>query len=90
MSNPEIDKLGIKRWLNDKGQLHREDGPAVEYTDGSKEFHINGRDILPQPLKKLKTTQYAMRATINANATMAMLSRIGTRCWRSLWSIHAS
>ena len=32
---------GSKFWyLNDK--RHREDGPAVEYTDGSKEWFLNG------------------------------------------------
>ena len=36
-----IDSYGTKRWyLNDK--LHRIDGPAVEYEDGSKEWWING------------------------------------------------
>ena len=27
-------------YLNDK--LHREDGPAIEYTNGYKEWHLNG------------------------------------------------
>lgn len=36
---------GHKEWrLN--GQLHREDGPAVERVDGGKEWHFNGE---PQP-----------------------------------------
>ena len=40
--NPEIDKDGTKLWyLN--GQLHREDGPAVEYPDGTKYcWFLNG------------------------------------------------
>ena len=37
-----IDKYENKRWyLNDK--LHREDGPAVKYTDGSKCWYLNGK-----------------------------------------------
>jgi hypothetical protein len=28
-------------WLNDK--LHREDGPAVEYTDGSTGWYLNDK-----------------------------------------------
>jgi hypothetical protein len=42
MSQPkiEVDPYGTKHWyLNDK--LHREDGPAVEYTDGEKEWYLN-------------------------------------------------
>jgi hypothetical protein len=37
----QIDLDGSKRWcLN--GQLHRKDGPAVEYTDGTKIWYLNG------------------------------------------------
>ena len=31
-----------KEYKNESGQLHRTDGPAVEYSDGSKEWYING------------------------------------------------
>jgi|SRR5579859_2901924 len=38
----EINSLGTKRWLlND--QLHREDGPALEFTNGSKEWCFHGQ-----------------------------------------------
>ena len=30
-------------WFNKKGQLHREDGPAVEYVTGDKSWWINGK-----------------------------------------------
>ncbi len=30
-------------WYNDKGQLHRLDGPAVEYANGSKEWCVEGK-----------------------------------------------
>jgi hypothetical protein len=33
----------MKEYRNESGQLHREDDlPAVEYSDGSKEWYING------------------------------------------------
>ena len=32
-----------REYRNDLGQLHRTDGPAVEYTNGSKEWYINGK-----------------------------------------------
>jgi hypothetical protein len=36
----KVDFEGNKSWyLN--GQLHREDGPAVEWADGGKEWYIN-------------------------------------------------
>jgi len=34
-------KFGTKFW-NLNGKLHREDGPAIEYTDGSTEWYVNG------------------------------------------------
>lgn len=37
----EIDAFGTKRYLfNDN--LHREDGPAVEYVSGTKKWFLNG------------------------------------------------
>jgi len=40
-SKLKIDKEGNKRWyLN--GKLHREDGPAIEYSDGTKFWWSNG------------------------------------------------
>jgi hypothetical protein len=36
-----IDALGTKLWRNSKGQLHREDGPAVESDKGHKQWWFN-------------------------------------------------
>ena len=44
MSQPEmkIGPNGEKRWtLN--GNLHREDGPAIEYPNGEKRWFLNGK-----------------------------------------------
>ena len=30
-------------WFNSKGQRHREDGPAVEYINGTKLWYLNGQ-----------------------------------------------
>ena len=38
-----IDKNGNKRWKLPNGDLHREDGPAVEWWDGDKGWCINGK-----------------------------------------------
>ena len=43
MPNPIIDSDGTKRWYNDVGQYHREDGPAVELANGSKQWYLNGK-----------------------------------------------
>jgi hypothetical protein len=38
----EIDKFGNKIWRNKDGELHRIDGPAIEYSDGDKFWFQNG------------------------------------------------
>ena len=43
MSNPKIDLAGNKRWCNAGGQLHRLDGPAVEWANGTKSWWVNGQ-----------------------------------------------
>ena len=37
-----IYKNGSREWRNQKGQLHRLDGPACEYANGEKCWYING------------------------------------------------
>ena len=38
----EIFYDGTKVWLNDVGVYHREDGPAVEWWHGGKDWYVNG------------------------------------------------
>ena len=37
-----INTSGDKYWTNESGLLHREDGPAVEYANGDKQWYLNG------------------------------------------------
>ena len=39
----EIDAHGTKFWYNEKGQKHREDGPAIEGVSGAKHWYKNGK-----------------------------------------------
>ena len=39
----EVDMCGTRRYYNSAGQLHRENGPAVEWTDGDKLWYQNGQ-----------------------------------------------
>jgi len=36
----EVNENSTKRYFNDKGKLHRLDGPALEYSDGIKQWCI--------------------------------------------------
>jgi len=45
MNKPEcrIDEHnGVKEWLLD-GEFHREDGPAIEWSDGTIQWYLNGK-----------------------------------------------
>ncbi len=39
-----IEASGTKYYLDDQNQRHREDGPAVEWPDGSKYWYIHGKE----------------------------------------------
>jgi hypothetical protein len=39
----KTDKYGTVRHYKGKGNLHRADGPALEWADGSKEWYVNGK-----------------------------------------------
>jgi hypothetical protein len=41
--NPIINEFGTKKWFNSKGQLHRDDGPAIIFDSGAKVWFINGK-----------------------------------------------
>ena len=42
-SKLQIDQFGNKWWFNENRQLHRENGPAVEHSDGNKFWYINDK-----------------------------------------------
>ena len=39
----EVDTCGTRWYYNRAGQLHRDEGPAIEITCGSKSWYQNGR-----------------------------------------------
>ena len=39
----KIDEDGCRRWHNEKDELHRDIGPAVEYSSGAKFWFINNK-----------------------------------------------
>jgi hypothetical protein len=41
----EVDTRGTRWYYNNANQLHREDGPAIEYSDGDKDWYINGEEL---------------------------------------------
>lgn len=43
-SRCKIHPNGDNYWYNEKGQIHREDGPAVHRFNGDKEWWVNGKN----------------------------------------------
>jgi len=43
---PAIEFEGFKCWYQN-GKLHRADGPAVEFSDGSRQYWVNGVRVAP-------------------------------------------
>ena len=39
----EVDEYGNKVWRLPNGELHREDGPAIEWSNDDKEWYLNGK-----------------------------------------------
>jgi len=42
MDSIEIDMYGDKYWYRD-GVMHRDDGPAIEFANGSKVWRVHGK-----------------------------------------------
>ena len=38
----EVDAFGTREYYNSDGQLHRTNGPAIEYANGTKYWYQNG------------------------------------------------
>ena len=32
-------------WMDKEGRVHREDGPAIEWANGNKEWYMNGKQL---------------------------------------------
>ena len=39
----EVDVYDTRRYYNSAGELHREDGPAIEYADGPVLWYLHGK-----------------------------------------------
>lgn len=51
MSKIVINEYGSKHYYNDKGHLHREDGPAIINNNGEYEWHIDNEIVLQKTIR---------------------------------------
>jgi hypothetical protein len=47
----------LVQYVNDAGQLHREDGPAIEYADGYKQYYLNGKEYPFEEWERVRKLQ---------------------------------
>ena len=53
----KVHENGTKEWFLN-GQRHREDGPAIEYSDGTKDWYLNDEELTEQEFNnKTKTKE---------------------------------
>ena len=45
----KVDEWGNKEWFLNR-KLHREDGPAIEYADGDKQWFLHGEEAHPETI----------------------------------------
>jgi hypothetical protein len=38
-----VDEDGVQRWFDEDGELHREDGPAIIFSDGLQAWYKHGK-----------------------------------------------
>ena len=77
-----VDDDGTKRWyLNDK--RHREDGPAIEYTNGTKFWYLNGnRHRTDGPAVECVGNKYwYLNDNLHREDGPAIEWAAGTKCW---------
>ena len=48
----EVNDFGEIKYYNEKGELHREDGPAVITISGSKKWYLNGKEYTQDEYNK--------------------------------------
>jgi hypothetical protein len=77
-----VDDYGTKRWyLNDK--RHREDGPAIEYTNGTKFWYLNGnRHRTDGPAVECAGNKYwYLNDNLHREDGPAIEWAAGSKCW---------
>jgi len=53
-----VDVFGNREWWRN-GQLHREDGPAIEYASGNRYWYLNDRLMTEEEHRKLTQKKMA-------------------------------
>ena len=80
----EVDVYDTRRYYNSAGELHREDGPAIEWPNGSKEWWQNGkrhREDGPAYERPDGTKEWWYNNLRHCTTGPAVIYASGYKCW---------
>ena len=80
----EVDDVGTRRYYNSAGDLHRDEGPAVEYVDKSKQWFQDGlchREDGPAFITARGTRKWAINVRLHRTDGPAIERADGTKEW---------
>ena len=49
-----VEEWGTIRWYNENNELHREDGPAIECSNGDKAWYIKDKQLTEEEFNNRK------------------------------------
>jgi|TARA_R110000851_G_scaffold235107_2_gene387630 hypothetical protein len=84
MDNLEIDSDGTKRWFDGNGNVHRTDGPAAIYVDGTKSWYQHGlrhRDDGPAVEFASGHNAWWQHGSVHRDNGPAIIHADGTKEW---------
>jgi hypothetical protein len=84
MNTPETDQYGNRYWYNSQGQLHRKDGPACEYSNGTRAWWVadqRHREQGPAIERADGSRAWYVRGRLHRTDGPAVEQANGTREW---------
>jgi hypothetical protein len=82
---------GNRVWRNEAGQIHREDGPAVEYANGTKVWYINNlrhREDGPAIEDKSGAREWWFNNKLHRETGPARITEDGSKVWYIRGTMH--
>jgi hypothetical protein len=52
----------VRYWYNQKDEIHREDGPAIEDSDGSKYFYLDDKYVGYTHMSEINHIEYTKKS----------------------------
>ena len=80
----EVDECGSRRYYNALGQLHRDNGPAIVFSSGSREWYRNGlrhRTDGPAFVSPIGVKEWYLHGKLHRTDGPAVIHEDGAKEW---------